>query len=500
MNLNLYFAFLMVAVFMGCTGSHQERRSTVVRPYVDSCDVKFGPHIVTLYGEACNSDVLNEEKVTGEENSEKAGDDDENLEKTDESVEKEASTGEEGKDAANKDAAEEMPKSGNIELNMQNCRKICPTNDPVATYKMTKYFRNAEEALEHAHEYNVECFHKGVDGEKGTWKHLRPTPKGKELKWDCPKREKGADSTESSQPEQEAAEDTKVTIQVKDIDVSECFSLKHIHDYVLENRQSIAGHSKLYGFDVLSDQGQSLILNEQGKSLLLDEERKPILDQATKEMMKKLDAGMASSTAISRWLRSAETPIGTDVDQSSDVGALVVQPESDTLVQLDEFVGRIVSCESKRKMIVKNFYGDFSGDQCEVYEGNKIKNACEVREYHWNGHGLNLHEEEGEDGRIMLVRKGRFVSNEEAKESAWYKAWHYVYWTKNDPSNDAAALLSKAQSAAEDGDGNYQEHSKKWQDFLRATNPNEMRAPEEIREERKAQQKAAEEYREQKGI
>lgn len=482
--LNFIFAFLMVAVFVSCTGN-QERRVRVTEAYVDSCNVNYGPHVITLYGKDCNPDVLNEERSTGEENSQRA--EDENLEKTDQAAEKQVSKGEEGKDAA-----EETP--GNVTLDMNKCRKLCPTEDPV-TRKISKHFRNAEDALKHAYDYNVECFEKGVDGEKGAWTPLRPIPKGKEPF--CIEDKKGDDSAESQQEQEESAED-QVVIKVKgDVDVSECFSLKHIHDYMLENRQPVASHSKMYGFDVLNDQGQSA------------------MDQVSKEVLKKLHTGVALRTGGSRISSSqegsAQTAVGINVDQSSEIGTMVVQPADETLVQLDEFVGRIVSCKSKREMIIKNFYGDGSGDECELYSGNKVNGACEFREYSWNGHGLNSHED-GEDGRIMLVRKGRFVANEETKESLWYKAWHYIYWTKNDPSywentvpsqpdlkGHTQLFLLKAQKAAEDGDGNFEAHSEKWKQFLRLTN-DDTRPAEEIREEEKTQQKAAEEYREQKGI
>lgn len=450
------------------------------------CVKGWGPFVIWRYGMACKPGNSNGKASVGRKASKRA------EKRRDRGVSKRSE-----RRGERKQTDGEISASGGVVLDMNKCRKIMPSRNPI-TDKMDKYFRDREDALDHARNYNVECFEEGVG-----WTPLLEKPEqqgAKAVAKQSPDQQSKTKSdpvgTAAKKPSQEVGEtvskvdettdvsetgtlpktltpdsvvkvddviepsDVPIKVEEGTADVSECFSLKDVNDYILTNNQSIASYSRLYGFDILNDEGQS------------------IMDQTSREMKTKIFERLRGS-AISRFSFSNQsedtrTAIGTKVEQFNDK------------VHVDKYEGKVIACDLGRHMTIKNFDGNKCADG-ESYSGE----PCEIREYAWNGFGLHLSEAEKEDqdGEINLVRKGLFV-NKETGESVWYRAWHHIYWIKvRDPSqsrNDVLkSIQTKAMEAAGFTDVKYREHSQKWQQLLRDTNP-PTRSVEEILQEQES--------------
>ncbi len=430
----------------------------------------------------------------------------------------------------------EVSRSGEIVLDMNRCRKIMPSRNPIND-KMDKFFEDKEDALNHARNYNVECFERGVgwvplrqkpesmakaapiqqevsenkteggpDSIQGVTTVLKAPPQNENTKSQSNTGELAKERESGVEQVAKAETDVDEKVGAADLvnetedpivkegmaDLSECFSLKEIHDYILANSQSIASFSRLYGLDILNDEGKSII------------------DQTSKEMKKKLHGieykgGIIIKTATDRF--SFGNRPG---DNLTAVGTHIVQSSASDIVQIDdEFKGKIVACNSKRHMTIKNF----EGYKCEKGESYS-QGHCEIREYSWNGYGLHLNEAKEKDrhGEINLVRKGLFV-DKETGESLWYRAWHYIYWEKFEAEEIPPAsrefknpediphwsrvgdlpvsrgdvlgyIWRKARRAAGIADPKYEEHSRKWIQFLRDTNTH-LLSPEELKEKKR---------------
>ncbi len=439
------------------------------------CVRGWGPFAVWWHGMACNSRSSNGKASKASKRAKKARDKKEGTSKR----------AERRRDREEKQANRKRSESDGVVLDMNKCRKIMPSRNPV-TDKMDKYFRDEEDAREHARNYNVECFEKGVG-----WTPLLEKPEQQATKVvtkQSPVQQSKIKSdpvgTAAKKPSQEvgetvskvdettdvsetgtlpktltpdsvvkvdeATEPSDVPIKVEEgtADVSECFSLKDIHDYVLTNDQSIASYSRLYGFDILDDDGQS------------------VMDQTSREMKMKMFERLRRSS-ISRF--SFSNPSG---DIRTAIGTKVTQSSGSDEVHIDKYEGKVIACDLGRHMTIKNFDGNKCADG-ESYSGE----PCEFREYAWNGFGLHLNEAEKEDqnGEINLVRKGLFV-DKETGESVWYRAWHHIYWMKvDDPSQSRDDVLKSIQTKSMEASGftdaKYREHSQRWQQFLRDTSP-----------------------------